>query len=443
MLPSPWRARPRASLAAWVFGLVLLAPVLAPPLAAALAAAASAPTFAAPIALPDSTGFGEPGIAVAPDGTLYVVAPGTAVWRSSDAGASWERVADTLGNSGDSDIAVDLDGLVYGSDLFDAAPVSVSNNRATSFQYVTDTNPGDEGLDREWIAVAGHGDVFATVRDGGSEELSVSHDRGQTFSSPRTVDLDTADRGNILAVSSLDLYIPYTDGTNGDMHLAASHDGGTSWTVHTIGPTSGASCDFPAVARDAAGTLYVVWCEILAIGYPQVSNARIQLAVSKDDGATWTGPLQLSDDANFNAFPWVAAGNAGRVMVAWYEGASPISSIDPLHLRDPNLALLVDWHVTVGWSLDADQASPTWTRTVATGATHSGPICTEGILCPPSTRNLLDFFEVVEMPGGNLAVTFAGGDVLGVPDLSGGGSVGTISQLYAMVQTAGSNLRTG
>lgn len=396
--------------------------------------ASAGPSFATPVGLPNSNGFGEPSIATAPDGTLYVVAPGTGTWRSDDQGTTWSRQADTLGNSGDSDIAIDADGVVYGSDLFNSAPVSVSMNRAASYAYSTATNNGGS-LDREWVAVSGHGNVFATVRDGGNEEFSVSHDQGHTFSAPITVATNAGLRGNIYAASDVDLYIPYS---NGVVKLAVSHNGGSTWTSHNVASVGGTECIFPGVARDALGTLYVTWCEFGSLGFPSSGNARIYLAASKDDGATWSTPLVLSDDANFNVFPWIVAGNAGRVFVTWYEGV-PILP-DVLHVRDPVLAFLVNWHVEVSWSLNADQAAPLFQRVAATGVTHTGPICTSGTGCLPGTRGLLDFFEMTEMLGGNVAIAYAGGDTLSLPTL--GQNLGTVSQLFAVIQNGGSNLRT-
>jgi len=409
---------------------LLVAAVLVPA-AAGLTTPSSVPTFAPPVDLPDAEGFGEPSIAAAPDGTLYIVAPGTATWRSDNAGASWTRQANTLGNGGDSDVGVDLDGLVYGSDLSNRAPVSVSTNRAATYTYVTATVPGGN-LDREWISVAGHGDVYATVRDGNALVFSASHDAAHTFSSPVTVVENGGWPGNILAASPLDLYIPYS---SGGMKLAVSHDAGVTWTLRDVADIAGADCLFPAVARDAAGTLYAVWCELGGVAYPSTGKAKVFVTASADDGATWSTPVLLSDDADYNTYPWVTAGSAGRVMVAWYEGIPRLP--DPLPMRDAGLAFLVDWHVEVAWSTTADQAIPGWQREAATGVSHSGPIAHE-------LGGLLDFFEITEQPGGNLAIAYVtGGDLVPADLLSLGNGLGSVGSLAAVVQTGGPNLRAG
>src|SRR3954447_8591115 len=108
-----------------------LLPLLAVPacFAALLAPAQAAAgrTFGRPVHVgPDSSDMtGEPSIAVAPDGTEYIVAPdgpgvrapsalggsgvgGSLIWRSSDHGKTWARLGsyDVPTGGGNSDVAV-------------------------------------------------------------------------------------------------------------------------------------------------------------------------------------------------------------------------------------------------------------------------------------------------------------------------------------------------
>src|SRR5690349_15632117 len=64
-------------------------------------------------------GGGEPSTAVAPDGTIYVSAPGDAMefWRSSDHGRSWSQGASPEAPAGDTTVNVDASGAVYESNL--------------------------------------------------------------------------------------------------------------------------------------------------------------------------------------------------------------------------------------------------------------------------------------------------------------------------------------
>jgi hypothetical protein len=399
--------------------------------------AQSAPLFANPVELPASTNFAEPSLAAAADGTLYAAAPGacTQVWRSDDNGVSWQRVSCSQGQSGDSDVAVDSNGIVYASDLFNDAPVSASNNKASSFQFHTataDTN----NLDRQWIATAGT-TLFATWRDGNlHERFDRSTDGGHSFSAPITVVGNADKRGNVYAASPTDVYIPYTDADTEDLHIAISHDAGAHWATHDAAQTDGGNpCIFPTVARDQAGTLYIVYCDV-GVYDGLLASSRIFLVVSHDDGVTWDAPIQLSDNNDDNVFPWMLADAAGHIEVAWYEGqlpgGLPFSS-------DPNSAALEQWFVKVVTSTDADSATPTFSGARVTPQVHTGPICTGGTGCLPGAnpvygnRAFLDFFEMAELPSGAGVIVFCeDASTLG---LSGG------TNLFTVVQTGGDFLK--
>ncbi|TMQ69533.1 MAG: exo-alpha-sialidase, partial [Candidatus Eisenbacteria bacterium] len=124
--------------------------------------------FGTPVVI---TGFdtGEPGIDVAPDGTIYVNTPAgllsngpdspSFVFRSDDGGATWTLTplgarADLPGG-GDSDISTDpATGTLYMTDLWlGSATVSRSTDRGATWQ----ANPlqGVVVQDRQWVASAG------------------------------------------------------------------------------------------------------------------------------------------------------------------------------------------------------------------------------------------------------------------------------------------------
>jgi len=64
-------------------------------------------------------GGGEPSVAISPDRTIYVSAPGDAMefWRSSDGGRTWTQGASPESPSGDTSVNVDQSGAVYESNL--------------------------------------------------------------------------------------------------------------------------------------------------------------------------------------------------------------------------------------------------------------------------------------------------------------------------------------
>lgn len=377
-------------------------------LAAMAAAPAGAPgtalTFGAPVTLPHSSGHGEPGIEVAHDGTLYVVAPyaRTSVWRSLDGGATFQRLRDSLGDSGDSDVETDADGRLYVSDLFRGVPVSLSADKGATYLAAVSTATGS-GLDRQWLAAHGHGNAWSAWRQDGAGMVARTTDGGLTWSEPVVAATGVALQGNVLATSDATLWIPYSTGK--DLMLAKSADGGATWARTTVAAGAGDTLLFPALAVDDAGHVYVAWSQ----GAGQVDrHTEVKLARSLDGGATFGPPTTLSQPSRHHLFPWIVANGTGHVALAWYEGVPPVGAT-----IDPNVAPLTEWHVHVAHSLDAHAASPTWEHARATGVFHTGPICTYGALCFPAdnplafNRLLLDFFEMALLPDGRLVIAYA------------------------------------
>jgi hypothetical protein len=402
----------------------------APLLAPGAVAPGSGPTFASPVTLLSSAGHAEPSIITAPDGTIYITGPcNTALWRSDDGGAHYARKADSRGSCGDSDVAVDANGIVYLSDLFNNVPVSVSTDRGEHMDYVTVSGTSGSN-DRQWIAAHGNGNVWSIWRDGSTERVAISHDQARTWT---RVVAGTSIRyqGGIVATSDTDLYIPITSGSQAGVLI--SHDAGLTWARRMAGSITNGTFIFPAVAVDAAGTIYLAWSEG-GVSSTGVDHAqRIAFTSSANDGATWAAKQILSPVGEYNIFPWLVADAAGKVAVAWYDGVPPVGGL----VTDANYAALTSWYVRVAYSADGGAS---WSSDLATPLTHMGPICTNGTGCVPvsnpiaGSREVLDFFEIAEMPDGKLVFTYAG-------DQTPGNPLSRSAQLYAVAQNAGPGLK--
>ena len=153
---------------------------------------------------------------------------------------------------------------------------------------------------------------------------------------------------------------------------------------------------FTVVAVDRAGNVYVVWSE----RHPATGETAAMLAVSKNQGETWSKPVKVNKVPLTTTFPWIVAGDAGRVDIVYYGTSS----------RGPSPETVPEsstWRVYMAQSQNATSSKPTFTELAASPAIQRGSICTSGTGCASGTRDLLDFFQVdVDAAGyANIAYT--------------------------------------
>lgn len=401
---------------------------------------------------------GEPGLAI--DGPfVYVVEPtgdtGTVLFRSQDGGSTFDADPLATGGSGDSDVAVDADGVVYVSDLFPGRrsapgvlPVSTSLDHGRTFARTVlsgGLTPGS--FDRQWTAAEGHGHVvnIANVSQTRTDATPtglvafVSRDTAQTFSGPHVIDAE-AGIGGPLAFSAdgLHLYVAYARGTQ--LRIGRSLDGGDTWETRLVTPLPRGEVLFPVVATDSIGTVYVAWVE----GPNGLQPLRpVRLARSTDGGNSWSAPIAVSEPGGSTVMPWLAAGGTGHVDIAYYQARSSLDSDRGPDLGGPDTT----WDLVLAQSLDATGATPSLTHTVVAASFHTGSICTMGggCLTPqefgfvngplPLDRQVLDFFEIAATADGRMFATYPrdrGPDAGAVGDL-----IEPTADLMLARQTAG------
>jgi hypothetical protein len=124
------------------------------------------------------------------------------------------------------------------------------------------------------------------------------------------------------------------------------------------------------------------------------------LAVSTDRGQTWSKPRQVNKSPKTTTFPWIVAGEAGKIDIVYYG----TSSTGPSPETVPQSST---WKVYMAQSTNALSSKPTFTEAVASPPIQRGSICTSGTGCAAGTRDLLDFFQVdVDRAGfANIAYT--------------------------------------
>jgi hypothetical protein len=88
-------------------------------------------------------------------------------------------------------------------------------------------------------------------------------------------------------------------------------DLGAPGTVKTGG-------NFPTMAIDKAGNLYAVWEQALVATTGHIGDTSLKFAFSSDEGNTWTTPITIPTGLTNNVFAWPAAGDPGRVDIAFY-----------------------------------------------------------------------------------------------------------------------------
>jgi hypothetical protein len=471
VIPSPRQSRIRKVV--WLAGVLGLI-ALGSSLSGAIAASPPAPTFAAPQYVDQQLAGGEPEIFAdtlhgtliysSHEGTTHLYRDGIVsspwgdfsfvgnycnqvnVWTSPDNGANWYRdryLGTTCPTSpaintgfSDPDLTQDAGGRVYntGIDLANDALFSSIDGGKTWDRGTADCHDGD----RPWLAGAKANQVYlATDTVEGSmtgHQVFVSNDGGNTCSATGIDDNGTLpdggsysgfgklyyDKLNGAVVEPAVFY--HGDGSFG-VGISTMTAGSSSFTPHqAIGGTS-MYAHWPAIAIDAAGTIYVAWdtdprqagtsggCNAAATPAPN----SIMLAYTKDMGQTWSTPLAVAHPGNARVFwPWVAAGDAGKVSVVWYQ-TEPQDGMPDLDCQTGHV------HAMESTILNASsKKTQSWTVDAAGRIVHIGWVCQGGTTCVATgqDRRLGDYFtNTLDARG---CVLIATGDTRLVDPTTGG-----------------------
>ncbi|MHB8671231.1 MAG: hypothetical protein ACYDAD_11875 [Acidimicrobiales bacterium] len=387
-------------------GLALLAGLAACLLAAgAPPAVSSTAGFGSPVPISGDTGS-EPGLNVAPDDSIYVNTPSgllsnlpgspSPVFKSTDGGATFTATPPgrraLFPGGGDANIAVDPStGTLYMTDLY-LATATVSRSTDGGRSWVANPIQGTPIQDRQWVATAGHGNVYHLTHQvpaGLVVARSVAPLDGIAYP-VQTVAATLLDQtgcecppGNLIArggagPSGDKVGFAYPTSTGG-INFARSQNSGLSFASSVVSQANGVdtTANFPVVADAGSGHLVATWLEIVD------GRDRVQLSSSPDWGSTWTPPSTLVS-AGTSVFPWIDARGA-KVSVSLY-------------------------HTDAPGTPDSAGAGARWFESYMEsangGATFSGLgvldpvpaktgiVCTQGINCSKADRSLGDFQTV-------------------------------------------------
>ena len=394
---------------------------------------------------------GEPALDSDSEGNLYVTGPigvqyaQSFLWKSEDGGRSFDllrafpplqRPMPSLG-SGDSDTAIlpprrtrEEDAVVWSdminlAGLANAATFNGGHTFPPDYWSLFATEPG---ADRQWLGAMELSDgtprVYQVYNQVGLGGLSViySDNYGQTWQvGQRGIDgFDTV--GNIVADPVRQrVYIAYAateEGEDGEpdravAKVAAAGPGADDFKPAIAGTGRGSVANlFVSVDTDTAGNVYTAWIES--------GGARgVYMAASTDGGKTWGRRIKVNTSAlRSNVFPWIVAGDPGRVWVVWYGTGH---DAPPPENRGP-------WNLYGAQSLNALGATPTFRQVkISEHPMHDNEVCLSGLGCSieqPEDRNLLDDFTADIDPDGMLHVSYndTNNQLTASPDQDAGGA---------------------
>jgi hypothetical protein len=310
-------------------------------------------------------GGAETAIAINPANTTLVVAGsngpggGQKMWRSSDSGSTWTQTAALTGSSICCDPTVAWSGsgnVAYSATLGNGVYVYRSTDNGATWSAPSIVPTTDVNVDKEYLHVDTeptspfYENVYICWHLSNVQKFSRSTDLGVTFGTPVTFDSTSANLGigcDISSDSSGNVYYLYPAFSAQTITMRKSSDGGVTFAPPvTVASTQG-SFDFPIPAMPLRhafiyasadvdlsnsayrNSIYVAYTDTTApqSDTPANNHARIQVAYSRDGGATWQvrTPHSTSDSASVDRFhPWMKVDKNGRVHVVFYDTSNSI-----------------------------------------------------------------------------------------------------------------------
>src|SRR4051812_7605627 len=340
-------------------------------------------------------GAAEPAINVAPDGRFYGASEnglgaGTLAWTSADNGRHFASTLSPNDVSTGSDSTGAEAGLEPGGGDTDVAVASARNAAGNYNAYVASltlanidvSTSGDNGRtwslnpatalpidDRPWIAATGSSKVCISYLTApgvllpqAGLHVQCSNDAGTTFPQiadaydTSTVGLNAAQGGSRTGNLTFDpknpsymytvfAYANVEDNANinaflHNVGIAVSSDDGLTWHDYPVRVNADVTAkydnQFVNVAVDNGGNVYVAYSD----------NSSVSYQYSINHAQTFSAPIKVSQAADTAVMPWLAAGDAGKIDVVYYQAVG--------YSGNPETApATVPWKVVMAQSLTA------------------------------------------------------------------------------------------
>ncbi len=303
-----------------------------------------------------------PDLAVAPNGTIYIVwedgrndpTPGSPPYlvdifisASHNRGGSFSANTQITNHSqshmkSQPSIAVDPDGTVYVAWWDNTGLYLQKSSDGFTFSDAVEVSAGVNGTFKiaPSVCAPAPGKVHVAYSSPDGQEgrifLATSSDGGGTFSSVRVDDAAGSFRTNPDLAVAVDgsIHVVWQDERDGDsdVYFSGSIDGGQTFSsdVRVNDDVGTANQDLPSIAVGAGGNIYIVWRDW------RNGNSDIFFSKSTDGGSTFgDGILNDNDvevdDFPFNAmhdYPVVAVDAAENIYVAWRDTRNGFSDQD-------------------------------------------------------------------------------------------------------------------
>ncbi|HID74285.1 MAG TPA: PKD domain-containing protein, partial [Thermoplasmata archaeon] len=311
-----------------------------------------------------------------PTGLGNAEGQGGNLWISKDHGVTWEwcdkDMATGTGRSGDSYTAVSKNGVIYYTDLYlstasvdfsmDGGEMWIQNPLASVYPVV----------DRQWLMIGpdrsggqmlyfsfnqlASGLVMVKSRMIGGAAIDWQPCNGGL---PITSDVGSRDN---FAVDQENGNIYHANYQSDGIYCYVSRDLADSFEavkVHDETVHAKVQNTFIQIDVDNAGNVYMMWS----------SREHVMLGISTDEGASWT-IRQVTESNGTRVLPWIAAGDEGRIAMAWYETND---------MGNPNNLDDSIWDFVVAISVNALDEDPLYELITLDPGAHVGSVRTSGL----------------------------------------------------------------
>jgi len=162
--------------------------------------------------------------------------------------------------------------------------------------------------------------------------------------------------GNLVVVWQSNNSLGGTIGTDLDIFVARSNDGGASWSPPSVlndnAATDSGDDDQPRIWTDRDGKWMSIWRSSDTLGGTLGSDRDVLYSLSSDNGQTWNSPAPISSsfasDSGDDSEPVAALSESGTWIVAWHSNQSVVNST------------AIGTDIDILYSVSAD-AGTTWT----------------------------------------------------------------------------------